>query len=316
VHFRFFLSLILLFLSSSLLPEVVAETPDEMVQLKGGTFQMGTDDEGRDGESPARQVKVKPFAIDVTSVTNEQFLEFIRDTKYKSEAETFGWSFVLDMFVSKQVKKTVKDKLEGAEWWLPVEGAYWRQPFGPKSSIKDRMDHPVVHMSWNDAASYCKWKGKRLPTEAEWEFAARGGLKEKQYPWGNKYEANRMNIWQGKFPTKNTKEDGYAHTAPVTAFGPQNDYGVYNMVGNVWEWVNDKYKPSVEDNRPNRNEEKRVLRGGSYLDSINGKFNHRTRVTTRMGNTPDSGSDNLGFRCAKPIKAQKNSKSSHSKEEL
>jgi len=288
-----------------------------MVELQGGTFQMGTDDElGRDGESPSRQVKVEPFAIDKTSVTNEQFLEFTRATKYKSEAEKFGWSFVLDMFVSKEVKKTVKDKLEGAEWWLPVEGAYWRQPFGPKSSIKDRMDHPVVHMSWNDAVSYCKWNEKRLPTEAEWEFAARGGLKGKQFPWG-KAEKNRMNIWQGAFPKKNTKEDGYAHTAPVTAFGPQNDYGVYNMVGNVWEWVADKYKPLAEERSHRKKEEtKYVLRGGSYLDSLDGKFNHRTRVTTRMGNTPDSGSDNLGFRCAKGIKASKSSKPSKTKEEL
>ncbi|XP_020749382.1 inactive C-alpha-formylglycine-generating enzyme 2 isoform X2 [Odocoileus virginianus] len=175
-------------------------------------------------------------------------------------------------------------------WWLPVERAFWRQPAGPGSGIREKLEFPVVHVSWNDARAYCAWRGKRLPTEEEWEFAARGGLKGQVYPWGNKFQPNRTNLWQGKFPKGDKAEDGFHGVSPVNAFPPQNDYGLYDLVGNVWEWTASQYQAADQDMR--------VLRGASWIDTADGSANHRARVTTRMGNTPDSASDNLGFRCA------------------
>jgi formylglycine-generating enzyme required for sulfatase activity len=272
---------------------------DEMVEIPGDTFSMGSDDlKGRDGESPSKLVRVKSFKINKYPVTNEQFRKFVRETKYKTEAENFAWSFALAPRVDPEIRKGIKEAVPGAPWWIPVQKAYWRQPEGPGSSIKDRMNYPALHMSWNDATKYCEWAGKRLPTEPEWELAARGGLKGKEYPWGSKFEKSRMNIWQGKFPDENTKEDGYLGPAPVDAYKPQNKFGnihldakepkhanclcsakgLHDMVGNVWEWVSTEYKET--DGRPS-SEKKYVLRGGSYLDSEDGSFNHLARVTTR-----------------------------------
>ncbi|XP_044527883.1 inactive C-alpha-formylglycine-generating enzyme 2 isoform X2 [Gracilinanus agilis] len=250
-------------------PESGNGQDNSMVQLPGGTFQMGTNSpDGKDGEGPIREVTVKPFAIDKYPVTNKDFREFVRQKKYQTEAESFGWSFVFEDFVSEELKKKVTQKLESAPWWLPVEKAFWRQPAGPGSGIRDRLDFPVLHVSWNDAQAFCAWRGKRLPTEEEWEFAARGGLKGRVYPWGNQFQSNRTNLWQGKFPQADTAEDGFHGASPVDAFPPQNNY------------------------------DRRVLRGASWIDTAEGSANHRARVTTRMGNTPDSASDNLGFRCA------------------
>ncbi|NXM68515.1 SUMF2 enzyme, partial [Serilophus lunatus] len=267
-----------------------------MVQLPGGTFRMGSGSQ----EGPVREVAVKPFAVDKHPVTNRDFREFVREKKYKTEAEAFGWSFVFEDFVSEDLKKKVTQKLELAPWWLPIEKAFWRQPSGPGSSIKDRLDYPVLHVSWNDAQAFCAWKGKRLPTEEEWEFAARGGLEQRLYPWGNKFQPNRTNLWQGDFPRVDRAEDGYHGVSPVTAFPPQNSYGLYDLLGNTWEWTASEFLAPGRSPRQGA-QKMQVLRGASWIDTADGSANHRARVTTRMGNTPDSGSDNLSFRCAADI---------------
>ncbi|XP_005001993.2 inactive C-alpha-formylglycine-generating enzyme 2 isoform X8 [Cavia porcellus] len=251
----------------------------DMVQLLGGQFLMGTDaSDARDGEGPAREVTVKPFAIDIFPVTNKDFREFVREKKYRTEAELFGWSFVFEDLVSSELRNSASQQMK---------------PSGPGSGIRDRLELPVLHVSWNDAQAYCAWRGRRLPTEEEWEFAARGGLKGQVYPWGNRFQPNRTNLWQGKFPKGDRAEDGFHGVSPVNAFPPQNDYGLYDLMGNVWEWTASSYQPAEQDMR--------VLRGASWIDTADGSANHRARVTTRMGNTPDSASDNLGFRCAASV---------------
>lgn len=283
---------------------------DGMIYLEGGTFLMGTDDqEGfpQDGEGPVRPVTVDPFYIDPCTVSNAEFARFIQETGYKTEAETFGWSFVFHLFVSEQTAASVKHVVQRTPWWWNVEGADWAHPEGPDSSIEDRMDHPVIHVSWNDAQAYCQWAGKRLLTEAEWEFAARGGLEQKRYPWGDLLKPgteHMCNIWQGKFPEKNNMSDGYAGTAPVRSF-PPNGYGLYNVAGNVWEWCADWFNPTwhIQGTRNNpKGPDKgtsRVMRGGSYL--CHKSYCNRYRVAARSSNTPDSSAGNMGFRCAADV---------------
>ncbi|WP_257346722.1 formylglycine-generating enzyme family protein [Pseudalkalibacillus decolorationis] len=277
-----------------------------MVLLSGGEFLMGTNDkEGfpADGEGLVRKVKVHSFYIDRCTVTNEQFENFVQATNYKTEAERFGWSFVFSSFVSSVTAQTVKQAVQGAPWWWPVEGADWRHPEGSDSTIVKRMDHPVVHVSWNDALAFCEWAGKRLPTEAEWEFAARGGLEQQTYPWGNRLTPNDKhycNIWQGHFPSKNTEEDSYFGTAPSQSF-PVNGYGLYNIVGNVWEWCSDWFSPNFHIHGPRHNPQgpktgaAKAMRGGSYL--CHRSYCNRYRVAARSSNTPDSSTGNIGFRC-------------------
>lgn len=277
-----------------------------MILIEGGEFLMGTNgSEGftADGESPVHKVKIDSFYIDPYSVTNAKFAEFIDDTGYETEAEKFGWSFVFYSFLSPQIAQTVTQVVQNAPWWYPVKGAYWKHPEGSGSSIVQRMNHPVTHISWNDAQAYCSWAGKRLPTEAEWEYAARGGLESKIYPWGNKLKPNgkhRCNIWQGEFPKTNTKQDGYIGTAPVDSYTP-NGFGLYNVVGNVWEWCSDWFNPTYyskgEMNNPTGPSigNTRVMRGGSYL--CHKSYCNRYRVAARSSNTPDSSSGNIGFRC-------------------
>jgi sulfatase modifying factor 1 len=279
---------------------------ENMIYLEGGDFFMGTEDgEGfpTDGEGPVRNVKLKPFYIDACTVSNADFYTFVQATGYKTEAETFGWSFVFHLLVSEQVASKVTQVVQGSPWWLNVEGAYWKYPEGVDSTIVDRMDHPVVHISWNDALAFCKWAGKRLPTEAEWEYAARGGLEKMRYPWGDLLKPDaeyRCNIWQGKFPVKNNASDGYMATAPVKSFQP-NGFGLYNVSGNVWEWCGDWFSSTFHIKGPRENPQgpsngaAKVLRGGSYL--CHKSYCNRYRVAARSSNTPDSSTGNIGFRC-------------------
>lgn len=299
-------------------PEAIREaragSTEGMVQLDGGIFLMGTEDDDQwvdDGEGPIREVKVNPFWIDKTTVTNAQFTEFIDDTSYVTESERFGWSYVfLGQLPKSKQRKMKASTVRNLQWWYAVDGVYWRKPEGPGSNIKKRMDHPVVHVSWSDAMAYCSWAGKRLATEAEWEFAARGGLIQKKYCWGDELTPegkHRCNIWQGTFPHTNTAEDGYAWTAPAKSFRA-NGYGLYNMAGNVWEWCSewfspDWHKPSSPLTRDNpRGPEagqSKVMRGGSFLCHIS--YCNRYRVAARTANTPDSSTTNCGFRTVRDI---------------
>lgn len=279
---------------------------DKMVYIPGGTFQMGTEDKDgfpSDGEGPIRHVKVDSFYIDSYTVTNAEFSRFIDDTAYVTDAEKFGWSFVFHLLLSEEAKRHVIQDVPGTPWWLVVEGAAWNSPEGPGSSLQGRMDHPVTHVSWNDAIAYCEWSGKRLPTEAEWEYAARGSLEQKRYPWGDELRPDGehyCNIWQGTFPENNTKADGYLGTAPAESF-PANGYGLYNMAGNVWEWCmdwftseNDK-KGGLTNPKGAATGHSKVIRGGSYL--CHDSYCNRYRVAARSANTPDSSTANMGFRC-------------------
>jgi sulfatase modifying factor 1 len=288
-----------------------ADPREGMIYLAGGTFLMGTDDQEGfkdDGEGPIREVTLSPFYIDPCTVTNAQFKQFIDETGYVTDADKFGWSFVFHLLVSEEIAKTVQNVVQRTPWWWNVAGASWKHPEGPDSSIEDRMDHPVIHTSWNDAAAYCEWAGKRLPTEAEWEFAARGGLSQKRYPWGDllKHEGRHMcNVWQGKFPEKNNQSDGYLSTAPARSFEP-NGFGLYNVSGNVWEWCADwftrDYHRSTASVNPAGppNGTSRSMRGGSYL--CHKSYCNRYRVAARSANTPDSSTGNMGFRCAADVK--------------
>lgn len=266
--------------------------------IKGGSFMMGTDDSDgfpEDGEGPVRKEVVRSFLIDTYTVTNEEFAAFVEDTGYITDAEKYGWSFVFAALVKNKKDPTVK-KVPGLSWWYAVIDAYWFQPEGGESSIKNRLDHPVVHISWKDAAAFANWAGKRLPTEKEWEYAARGGLEQKKYPWGDELTPagkHFCNIWQGDFPYENTMDDGYLATAPAKSFSA-NGFGLYNVAGNVWEWCEDLF--TINSNMDVNRKNNRVTRGGSYL--CHHSYCNRYRVAARTSNTMDSSSSNMGFRCA------------------
>ncbi|KAM9409031.1 formylglycine-generating enzyme isoform 2-T2 [Pholidichthys leucotaenia] len=281
------------------------EIHGQMVLISGGVFLMGTDNPGipADGEGPQRLVHVDSFYMDIHEVTNGQFQSFVSATGYITEAEKFGDSFVFEGILSESVKGCTTQAVAAVPWWLPVKGANWTYPEGPDSNITDRLDHPVVHVSWIDAAAYCSWANKRLPTEAEWEYACRGGLKDRLYPWGNKLNPKGQhyaNLWQGEFPIHNSGEDGYIGTSPVMSF-PANGFGLFDMVGNAWEWTADWW--TVHHTRDQLNNPmgpqsglNKVKKGGSYM--CHKSYCYRYRCAARSYNTPQSSASNLGFRCA------------------
>jgi formylglycine-generating enzyme len=293
--------------AATVTPRAGPAPTDGMVTVAGGSFWMGSNDPfayGQDGEGPPRQVEVDTFWIDACAVTIAQFHAFVDDSGYVTEAERFGWSFVFAGLLPDDFPPT--RAVARAPWWRKVDRADWQHPEGPQSSVAERLDHPVVHVSWNDAVAYCKWaRGRRLPTEAEWEYAARGGLERAVFPWGDDLEpggAHRMNVWQGEFPTRNTGDDGYVGLAPANAFEP-NGFGLYNMTGNVWEWTADWFHPSFRQRDRRRDPHgpprgtAKVQKGGSYL--CHHSYCRRYRVAARQSGTPDSSTGNVGFRCVR-----------------
>ena len=280
--------------------------PDTIVRLDGGTFLMGTTDPHgyeADGEGPVHTVTLAPFWIDRFAVTNARFGAFVAATGYRTAAEQFGWSFVFAGLLPDDFPET--RGVATAPWWRQVHGADWAHPEGTHSDVSGRADHPVVPVSWAAARAPCPGAGARLPTEAEWEHAARGGLDQERFPWGADLEPggeHRMNVWQGEFPARNTQADGWYGTAPVDAF-PPNGYGLSNVTGNTWEWCGDWFAPEYYASSPERDPTgppsgtHRVMRGGSYL--CHESYCNRYRVAARSANTPDSSTGNLGFRCAR-----------------
>jgi formylglycine-generating enzyme required for sulfatase activity len=285
-------------------PREIAAAP--LVALDGGSFLMGSEDRcacAEDGEGPARRVRLEPFYLSACCVSNDQFAAFVDATDYVTDAERTGWTLVFAGLLPPNFPPTAA--VARAEWWRKVPGAYWRHPEGWHSTIDGRSDHPVVHISWRDACAYCDWAGTRLPTEAEWEYAARGGLDNRHFPWGDAWRPNgeqRMNGWQGPFPVYNTLSDGYLATAPVTAY-PPNRFGLFSMTGNVWEWTSDWFSVTAHRSRPYANPtgpvrgSRKVLRGGSYL--CHASYCYRYRVSARNGKDPAYCSGDVGFRCAR-----------------
>ncbi len=284
-----------------------AHSREDMIQLDGATFLMGTEDkEGfpADGEGPIREVTLAPFLIDRYPVTNERFREFVRATNYRTEAEQFGWSFVFHLHIPKErFAEIVSDRAPSVNWWCRVNGASWKHPEGPDSSIDARLHYPATHLSWTDATAYAEWAGKRLPTEAEWEYASRGGFEQRIYPWGDELTPNGRhlcNVWQGQFPDFNSAEDGFIGTCPVDSFEP-NGYGLFTITGNAWEWCNDWFHPTYHIAATRLNPlgpptgTQRVMKGGSYL--CHRSYCNRYRVAARTSNTPDSATTNISFRC-------------------
>lgn len=274
-----------------------------MVAVPAGAFTMGTDDPrgyAEDGEGPAHRVELNAFRIGAYAVTNAEFGAFVDATGHRTTAERFGNSFVFGGLLPHDFPPT--RGVAATPWWREVEGASWRHPEGPGSAIHDRHDHPVVHVSWLDALAYCSWTGTRLPTEAEWERAARGLREGVHYPWGETREpegVHLMNVFQGTFPHHDTGADGWIGTCPVGTF-PANGLGLHEVTGNVWEWCSDWFDPVFYQRSPLHDPQGppqglgRVMRGGSYL--CHDSYCWRYRVDARSSNQPDSTTGNLGFR--------------------
>ncbi len=311
-----------------------SEAPPGMVWVPGGTFRMGTDDpSSMPRERPAHQVQVDGFWVDATEVTNAEFREFVKATGYVTTAEKApSWEELKDQVPPGTPPPPPEALVPGSmvfaptntavplndytQWWRFIPGANWMHPEGPESSIEGKDQHPVVQVSWDDAQAYARWADKRLPTEAEWEFAARGGLESKKYAWGEDLQPEgrwMANIWQGVFPVRNRADDGFVTTAPVKTF-PPNGYGLYDTAGNVWEWCGDWYDENTFARRASslvqnpRGPEKaydpdapyapkRVVRGGSYL--CTDSYCTAYRTTGRMASDPLTGLSHTGFRCVK-----------------
>ena len=301
----------------------------DMIWIPGGTFRMGSDRHYAE-EAPAHRVTVGGFWIDRTPVTNRQFREFVRATGHVTFAEiapdpkyypgALPNMLRAGSLVFNPPKHPVDDMRDWSQWWTFKFGADWRRPYGPRSSLNGLNDHPVVHVAYSDALAYAQWAGKDLPTEAEWEFAARGGLDGAEFAWGDEFTPGNKqmaNTWQGAFPRENLKLDGYERTSPVTAF-PPNGYGVYDMIGNVWEWTTDWYSAGYEADaqkaccvpvnprgggedasydpcQPEIKIPRKVLKGGSHLCAPN--YCRRYRPAARHPEPVDTSTSHVGFRC-------------------
>ena len=260
-----------------------------LVAIGGGDFLMGNDGPDAvpgDGEGPVRRVWVDAFSIAPTTVTNREFGDFVRDTRYVTDAERNGVSFVFYLQLTEAQRREARRVVPGIPWWVEVTDASWQRPEGPGSSVHARPDLPVVHVSWHDVQAYCAWSGTRLPGEAEWERAARGGLEGRRFPWGDELWRNgepRCNVWRGTFP--NAPAPGWTPGPVEARAGEPNGFGLYNMCGNVWEWCADGFTPG-----------RRNLRGGSFL--CHDSYCNRYRVAARISNTPSTTASNIGFRVA------------------
>jgi formylglycine-generating enzyme len=265
---------------------------DGLVHLAGGTTRIGSDDPDHPEEWPVREVLLAPYRIARTAVTGAEFAEFVAATGHRTDAEAYGWSFVFGGLLPDDFPPT--RGVAQAPWWREVHGADWAHPEGPGSGLAGRWNHPVVHVSRQDAEAYAAWRGARLPTEAEWEHAARGGRDGDPFPWGDELEPggqHRMNVWQGTFPSEDTGADGWRGTCPVDAF-PANGYGLHNTTGNVWEWSAGSWSGTDPSESTSA-----VSRGGSYL--CHASYCRRYRVSARQPQSPDSSAGNLGFRIAR-----------------
>lgn len=272
----------------------------DTVDIGGGTGLLGTDRPvmPADEEAPTRQVDIQPFRIMRAAVTNALFREFVAASGYKTDAERYGWSFVFD---GDCARTSLQSTATGAPWWRAVKQASWQCIDGVTKNDTALDDHPVVHVSWNDARAFARWAGGRLPLEREWEYAARGGRADVMFPWGDAepddHQFTPCNIWQGDFPRNNTAQDGYAATAPVRTFEP-NGYGLYNLCGNVWEWTAQSFKIRSRESAARAFGKQmrgtKVLKGGSFL--CHRSYCYRYRIAARTASTPDSSTTHQGFR--------------------
>ena len=322
-------------ISQKLMDSLIQNPPEDMIWIPGGTFLQGAvpqDKMAMRHEKPQHSVAVDGFFMDITEVTNAQFSIFVKETGYVTLAELeIVWEDMKKQLpigtpkphdsllqpgslVFKKTKESVTNLYDFSQWWRWAIGVNWKHPNGPETNLIGKENHPVVHISYEDAQAYCKWAGKRLPTEAEWEYAARGGTNNNIYFWGNERDklSKQANSWEGEFPVSNTLEDGFERTAPAKSY-PPNNFGLYDMAGNVWEYTTDWYNVNYYDklvardntsinpkgaekaNNPNNPYlQEKIIKGGSFLCSD--AYCASYRVSSRMGNDRDSSAEHLGFR--------------------